>query len=240
MSLFSSNRVSYVSSSSRVGFDTGLRDYMYKVYNNMSVALAISGFVAFLLSKSATMMQMLFGTPLKYLIMFAPLAFVLFFSFKINSISASQARTYLYSFAAIMGLSISSIFLIYTGQSIVRVFLITSCTFGLMSLYGYTTKKDLTALGSFLIMGVVGIVIASLVNIFLKSAAIHFAISAIGVLVFTLLAAYDTQKIKNLYYQVSSDEETINKAAVMGSLSLYMDFINMFMFMLQFLGQRRD
>jgi len=182
----------------------------------------------------------IYMSPLKWVIMFAPLAFVFGLSAGINKLSTSAAQLVFYAFAAVMGLSLSSIFLIYTGYSIIQIFLITAIAFAALSLYGYTTKRDLSAMGSFLIMGVVGLIVASIVNIWLASPAIMFAISAIGVLIFAGLTAYDTQKIKSVYLQMaeSGQQEFMGKAAIMGALSLYLDFINMFLFMLQLFGNR--
>lgn len=232
------NRSSFASSASTT-YDVGLREYMLKVYNNMGFALAISGLVSFLVANSPGLMKVIFGTPLQWLVLFAPLIFVFVFSAKINKISAASAQNYLWAFAALMGLSLAPLFIVYTGASIAKVFFITASLFGSMSLYGYTTKKDLTGMGSFLMMGLIGIIIASLVNIFLKSSGLDFVISIIGVIIFTGLTAYDTQRIKSMYYQFS-DGESISKAATMGALALYMDFINLFIMMLKFFGDRRD
>lgn len=229
---------SFASAAAGVSYDAGLRDYMAKVYNFMSIALAISGLVAFLVSSSPALMAAIFGTPLAWVVMLAPLGFVMFFGYKLNSISGQQAKTYLWIYSALMGLSLSTIFIAYTNASIARVFFISAATFGSMSLYGYTTKKDLTGMGSFLFMGLIGLIIASLVNLFLKSSALEFALSAIGVLIFIGLTAYDTQRIKQSYYR-SADSEMTSKLAVMGALSLYMDFINLFIMMLRFFGDRK-
>jgi len=235
------SKTSFASSASRTAtFDSALRDYMVKVYQHMSVALAISGLIAFMVSSSPQLMQAIFGTPLAYLVMFAPLVFVIVFGFKINSLSAEKAKNYLYFYSALMGLSMATIFFVYTATSITRVFLITASTFGAMSLYGYSTKKDLTSFGSFLIMGLIGIMIASLINIFLKSSGLDFAISIIGVFVFIGLTAYDTQRIKQTYYHFSGNDEMVNKMAVLGALNLYMDFINLFIMLLRFFGERRN
>ncbi len=231
-------RSSVASSTSGLSYDAGLRTYMVKIYNFMAIALGISGVTAFATASSPALMNVLFGTPLSWVVMLAPLGFVIFFGAKINSISAAKAQTYLWIFATIMGISLATIFVAYTGASIARVFFISASTFGAMSLYGYTTKKDLTGMGSFLMMGLIGIVIASLVNIFLKSSALDFALSVIGVLVFIGLTAYDTQRIKHSYYH-SGDEEAIGKMAVMGALNLYMDFINLFLMMLRLFGDRK-
>ncbi len=231
-------RQSFASSASTVSYEQGLRDYMVKIYNYMSVALGISGLVAFLTASSPAMMNLLFGTPLAFVVMLAPLGFVFFFSYKISSLSSAKAKNYLWIYSVLMGLSLATIFVAYTGASIARVFFITAITFGSMSIYGYTTKRDLTGLGSFLFMGLIGLIIASLVNIFLHSSALEFAISAIGVLVFVGLTAYDTQNIKQSYFH-TSDQETLAKIAVMGALRLYLDFINLFIMMLRFFGERR-
>ena len=239
--MFQQNNPSFISSASSSTYDSALRDYMATVYKHMSIALIVSGLVSFFLSQSPALMQAIFGTPLKWLAIFAPLALVLFVSFKFNSLTSSQIRTFLYVYAGAIGISLSSIFLIYTAQSIVRIFFITSSTFGLMSLYGYTTKKDLTSFGSFLMMGVIGIIIASLVNIFLKSNGLQLMISIIAVFVFIGLIAYDTQKIKENYFQFAhSDAEQVNKIALWGALSLYMDFINLFVHLLQLFGDRKN
>lgn len=231
-------RQSFASTASTVSYDQGLRDYMAKIYNYMSVALGISGLVAFLTANTPALMNLLFGTPLAFVVMLAPLGFVFFFSYKLNSLSSAQAKKYLWIYSVLMGLSLSTIFVAYTGASIARVFFITAITFGSMSIYGYTTKRDLTKLGSFLFMGLIGIIVASVVNIFLKSTAMEFAISAIGVLVFVGLTAYDTQNIKQSYFH-TSDKDTLSKIAVMGALRLYLDFINLFIMLLRFFGERR-
>lgn len=218
--------------------DAGLRDYMLRIYNYMSGGLAVTGAMAFAVSTSETAMQMIFGTGLVWIVMLSPLAFVLALTFGINRMSASVAQTVFWAFSAVMGLSLASIFITYTGASITRVFFITSGTFAAMSLYGYTTKRDLTGLGSFMFMGLIGIIIASVVNMFLQSTVMHFVISVLGVLVFVGLTAYDTQKIKNLY-QMADDAETATKKSVMGALTLYLDFINLFLILLRLFGQRR-
>ena len=175
---------------------------------------------------------------LKWLVMLAPLGIVFYMSFGINKMSSAKAQTVFWIFAALMGLSLSWILLVYTGASVARVFFITSATFGAMSIYGYTTKRDLTKLGSFLMMGLIGIIIASIVNIFMKSSMMYFVISILGVLIFVGLTAYDTQKIKNMY-AASDTGELMGKKAVMGALTLYLDFINLFIMLLRLFGQRR-
>lgn len=234
------NKASFASVASRVSYDSSMRDYMVKVYNFMAIALCISGFAAFLTASSPFLMNLFFNTPLKWVVMFAPLAFVFYFGSKINSISAEQAKNYLFGFAAMMGISLASVFVIYTGTSVARTFFITASVFGAMSLYGYTTKKDLTGFGSFLIMGLIGLIIASLVNIFLKSSAMQFALSVIGTFLFIGLTAYDTQRIKQAYYYSAANKEETGKNAVMGALTLYMDFINLFLMLLQLFADRRN
>ena len=237
--------------------DQGLRSYMLMVYNYMAGGIALTGIVAFAMMVMLTtndpslaaaklrngmmlteMGQMVYGSPLRWVIMLAPLGFVFYLSMRVNQMSAASAQLAFWLFAGVMGASMSSIFLIYTGQSIVQVFFVTAAAFAGLSLYGYTTKKDLTGWGSFLIMGLIGIIIAAVVNIFLQSSALQFAISALGVLIFAGLTAYDTQKIKDGYYEVAGHAELAQKAAIMGALSLYLDFINMFQALLYLFGDR--
>ncbi len=218
--------------------DQGLRDYMMKVYNYMTSGLAISGLVAWGFSQSPTLMGAIYGTALQWVVMLAPLGFIFFLGARLQKMSTSAAQMTFWAFAAVMGISLSYIFIVFTGVSIVRVFLITSCTFAAMSIYGYSTKRDLTKFGSFLIMGLIGIIIASIVNIFLQSSAMQFVISCVGVLVFVGLTAYDTQRIKSTYYQVAGTAFA-GKAAIMGALTLYLDFINLFIMLMQLFGQRR-
>ncbi|MEM9221016.1 MAG: Bax inhibitor-1/YccA family protein [Pseudomonadota bacterium] len=237
-----------------VGIDQGLRSYMLRVYNYMALGLVVTGLASlgtFALAVSAAPTQYalgngifltdfgaaLYGSPLRWVVMLAPLGFILAISFGIQRMSLSTTQMVFWAFAAVMGVSISSIFLVYTAESIVRVFFITAAAFGALSLYGYTTKKDLSGWGSFLFMGLIGIIIAALVNLFLQSSALQFAISVIGVLVFAGLTAYDTQRIKEMYY-VGDDGTTAGKKAVMGALSLYLNFINMFLMLLSLFGNR--
>ncbi|TIY01941.1 MAG: Bax inhibitor-1/YccA family protein, partial [Mesorhizobium sp.] len=180
----------------------------------------------------------IFGSPLKWLVIFAPLAAVLFLSFRVQSMSVSAAQTTFWVYAGLVGLSLSSIFLVYTTASISQTFFATAAAFGALSLYGYTTKRDLTAFGSFLVMGVFGLIIAMVINIFLQSSALSFAVSALGVLIFSGLTAYDTQKIKEMYFEGDATD-VAGRKAIMGALTLYLDFINLFMFLLQFMGDRR-
>lgn len=221
--------------------DQGLRSYMLKVYNYMTLGLVVTGLVAYFTSQWAVASEanfaLLYGSPLQWVIMLSPLAFVLVLSFGINKLSTGTAQLLFWGFAAVMGLSLSSIFLVYTGSSIARVFFITAATFGATSLYGYTTKRDLTSVGNFAFMGLIGIVIASLVNIFLQSSALDWAISFIGVGVFVVLTAWDTQKIKESYSE-SHGADVMAKNAIMGALSLYLDFINLFMMLLRLMGNR--
>jgi FtsH-binding integral membrane protein len=219
--------------------DEGLRSYLLQVYNYMGLGLAITGVVAFLVAATPALYEPIFGTPLKWVVMLAPLGFVFFLGAKIQTMSVSTAQLTFWAFAAVMGLSMASIFLVFTGASIARVFFITAAMFGAMSLYGYTTKRDLSGWGSFLFMGLIGIIIAMLVNLFLASAALHFAVSVIGVLVFTGLTAYDTQRIKEMYYELDASDVATRKA-IMGALSLYLDFINMFVMLLHLFGTTRE
>ncbi|HUS96448.1 MAG TPA: Bax inhibitor-1/YccA family protein [Hyphomicrobiaceae bacterium] len=257
----------YATASTRTqgaAIDAGLRSYMLTVYNYMAGGVALTGLVAYVLfsqaitldpalaAKSATggayalkrgmyLTQLgatLYASPLKWVVMLAPLAFVLVLSFGINKMSTSVAQLCFWAYAAVMGVSLSSIFMVFTHTSIAQMFFVTAAAFASLSIYGYTTKKDLSGWGSFLFMGLIGIILAGLVNLFLKSSALQFAISAIGVLVFAGLTAYDTQRIKDTYFEVAGNAELAAKAAIMGALSLYLDFINMFMMMLQLFGNR--
>ncbi|MGD1880470.1 MAG: Bax inhibitor-1/YccA family protein [Kiloniellaceae bacterium] len=222
-------------------YDEGLRKYMLGVYNYMTVAMAITGLVAYLLAdqmlRSPELVQTVYGSPLKWVIMLAPLGFVFFLSARINKMAASTAQITFWIFAGAMGLSLASIFLAYTGESVAKVFFITAGSFAGLSLFGYTTKKNLSGMGSFLFMGLIGLILASVVNIFLASSAMAFVISVVGVLVFAGLTAYDTQQIKNMYYAADSGEVTTKKS-IMGALRLYLDFLNMFLFLLQLFGNR--
>src|SRR3979490_3652799 len=218
--------------------DADLRAYRQRVYGYMAGGLALTGIVAYAAAASG-FYEAIAGTPIIWIVMLAPLGFVLALSFGIQRLSAETPMVLFWIYAAIMGLSLGSIFLVFTGTSIARVFFITAATYGAMSLYGYTTKSDLSGFGSFLFMGLIGIVIASLVNIFVGSSALQFAISIIGVIVFVSLTAYDTQRIKQMYLE-SDTAEIAGKKAVLGALALYLDFINLFMMLLQLFGQRRQ
>jgi uncharacterized protein len=241
MALGSQPRWTVGSTGARVGIDVGLRDYMLRVYNYMASGLALTGIVAYVAAAGGadSFIAHIYRTPVMWLVVLAPLGLVMLLSFGIQRMQASTAQMVFWLYAGLMGLSLSTIFLVYTGTSIARVFFITAGTFAAMSLYGYTTRRDLSQFGSFLFMGLIGIIIASLVNMFLASAAMQFAISVIGVIVFTGLTAYDTQSIKEMYYE-GDGSEIAGKKAVMGALRLYLDFINLFMMLMQLLGTRRD
>src|SRR5215216_7645932 len=238
--------------------DAGLRAYMLRIYNYMSIGLAITGLAALGVYMAAVAdptasdavrigkfyltpfgYQMYVG-PLKWLFMLAPLVMVFAISAGINRLRPATAQMLFWVFAALMGISLSSIFLVYTHTSIVRVFFITAATFGALSLYGYTTQRDLTGMGSFLLMGLFGIILASLINLFMASSALQFAISVIGVLVFAGLTAWDTQRLKTEYLYGAMDGETTERSAIIGALSLYLNFINLFTLLLQLLGQRDE
>jgi FtsH-binding integral membrane protein len=217
--------------------DAGLRSYMLSVYNTMGSGVLLTGIVALLFANSGMAAQVM-QTPLRWVIMLAPLAFVMVLSFGINRLQTSTAQAIYWAFTVVMGLSMSTIFLVYTGQSIATTFFATAAAFGGLSLYGYTTKRDLSAFGTFLIMGLVGLLVAMVINIFVQSTALQMAISFIGVLLFAGLTAYDTQKIKSMYFYVAGSD-MVGKTVIMGALTLYLDFINMFMFLLRFMGDRR-
>ena len=221
-----------------VAFDAGLRSYMLSVYNYMASGVLLTGIVALLFARSGMAEQILLGPGiLKYVIIFSPLAFIMVLSFGINRLSTGTAQLLFWAFATVMGLSMASIFFRYTGASIALTFFATSAAFLSLSLYGYTTKRDLSGFGTFLIMGVVGLLVAMLLNLWLQSPVMTLAISAIGVLIFAGLTAYDTQRIKSLYAYVAGTD-MMGKTVIMGALSLYLDFVNMFTFLLQFLGSR--
>jgi FtsH-binding integral membrane protein len=259
MAQFDALRTGSISGARAAEIDEGLRAHMNKVYGTMSVGMLITFAAAWAISGLATTTDpslavgqigadtylttagaAIYTSPLRWVIMFAPLIFVFGLSAAINRISAAAAQTAFYAFAAVMGLSISSIFLVFTGTSIAQIFLITAIAFASLSLYGYTTKKDLSAMGTFLMMGLIGLIVAMLVNLFLQSSGLAFAISAIGVLIFAGLTAYDTQRIKTEYvaHAAHGDSEWLGKSAIMGALSLYLNFINMFMMLLSLFGNR--
>jgi FtsH-binding integral membrane protein len=228
----------------RAARDVGLRSYMLSVYNYMASGVLLTGIVAMLFANSS-LIQLLFNpatgqaSPLFWVVLFAPLGLVMWLSWGINRMSASTAQILFFAYAAIIGVQFSSLFLVYTGVSIAQTFFAVAAAFMGLSLWGYTTKKDLSAWGSFLIMGVVGLFVALLINLFLRSPAMDLAISAIGVLIFAGLTVYDTQKIKSTYFAVAGHGEVMTKSAVIGALRLYIDFINMFLFLLRFMGDRR-
>jgi FtsH-binding integral membrane protein len=243
------NRVVRDATAGVAAVDAGLRAHMLRVYNYMMGALALTGIVAWATANSP-LMNVLYrqvatqgGIALQptiagLVVLFAPLALVLFLGFRINHMSYSAAQATFWGYAALVGASLASIFVAYTGASIASTFFVTAATFGVMSLWGYTTGRDLTGFGSFLGMGVIGLIIAMLVNMFFQSPAVNFMVSVLGVLIFTGLTADDTQKIKNYYY-AGDDGEVAGKKAIMGALSLYLDFLNIFLFLLRFMGNRR-
>ena len=248
---FNRQNIFQATSAKTAVWDAGLRAYMLKVYNYMATGVLLTGIISLIsfklsadINASGQIIALtsygnaIFNSGLKWLIMLAPLAVIFYMSFGINKMSTSKAQTVFWIFTVLMGLSLTWVLIVFTEISVARVFFITSATFGAMSIYGYTTKRDLTKLGSFLMMGLIGIIIASLVNIFLKSTAMHFVISILGVLIFVGLTAYDTQKIKNMY-SASDTVEVSGKKAIMGALTLYLDFINLFIMLLRLFGQRR-
>ncbi len=236
--------------------DQGLRSFMLGVYNNMVLGLAVSAIVALGVNMAATSStptatrigsiyltefgRLLYGTPLKWVVALAPLAFIFMFTMRMDRMSAASARTTFLAFAAVMGASLSTLLIVFTGASVVQVFFITAASFGALSLWGYTTSRSLSGIGSFLVMGVIGLILASLVNIFLASSALQFAISALGVLIFAGLTAYDTQKLKEMYVSGNFDGEAAAKVSIFGALTLYLDFINMFQFILALVGNRNQ
>jgi FtsH-binding integral membrane protein len=223
-----------------VAFDAGLRSHMLKVYNYMASGVLLTGIVAMLFASSAFGQNLMInGGALRWVIMLSPLALILVMNFGLNKLSTAALQACFWAFAGLMGLSMSTIFLVYTGASIATTFFATAAAFAGLSLVGYTTKKDLSGMGTFLIMGVVGLLVASLANIWFQSSTLQWVVSAAGVLIFAGLTVYDTQMIKNTYLQLrSANSDFIGKAAIMGALTLYLDFINMFQFLLSFLGNR--
>ena len=218
--------------------DLGLRRYMLQVYNFMAAGLALTGIVAYA-ALATGFYQQIAGTPWMWLVILAPVGLVLLLSFGIERLSTGAAQAVFWFYSGLMGLSLAGIFLLFTGASIARVFFISAATFAAMSLYGYTTRRDLSRFGAFLFMGLIGIVLASLVNVFIGSSALQFAVSVIGVVVFTGLTAWDTQRIKEVYL-ASDPSDVLTKKALMGALMLYLDFINLFIMLLQLTGQRRE
>jgi FtsH-binding integral membrane protein len=221
--------------------DAGLQAFMRGVYNTMGLGLVVTGLVAFATAQSQTLLNLIFGTPLKWVVILAPLGFLMF-GFtpgRLARMPAAQLRTMFYGFSALMGLSLSTLFLAYTAESLARVFFITAATFAATSLYGYTAKRDLSGIGAFLFMGLIGIVIASVVNLFVQSSMVGFVVSVIGVLVFTGLTAWETQRLKETYSYGAGMAEANDKLAVMGALSLYLNFINLLQSLLALMGNRR-
>jgi len=223
----------------RAEVDEGLRSYMLRVYNYMASGLALTGIVAYLVSQSPQAMHAIFGTPLYWLVVFAPLGLVFFLSARITRMQPATAQALYWVYAAAMGLSMSFIFVMYTGDSIARVFFISAGSFAGLSLYGYTTRRDLSVYASFLMVGLFGIILAGLVNLFLHSTGLQFALSVIGVLVFAGLTAYDTQSIKELYF-AGDDDGVATRKSIMGALRLYLDFLNLFVLLLQLFGNQRN
>lgn len=223
--------------------DEGLRSYMLKIYNYMAGGLAVTGLISFLIANNPSVLR-LFITQTGYsafgwLALLAPLVMIFAFGWVVNKGTLAQVQAVFWGFSVLMSVSLAPIFLIYTGASITRVFLITSATFGALSLYGYTTKKDLSGWRSFLMIGLIGLIIASIVNFFMQSTGLYYALSYVGVFIFAGLTAYDTQNLKNLYYHSGLDGDTADRIAISGALSLYLDFINMFLYLLRLMGDRR-
>jgi len=245
------NRLTRGATTATASYDAGLRAHMLRVYNYMTGALALTGVVAYAVANTPALLNLFYHeqmtaqgvalapTMLGWVVFLAPLALVFLLSFRIQHMSQGAAQLTFWAYAAMVGASLASIFLLYTGASIALTFFVTAATFGAMSLYGYTTARDLTGMGSFLFMGLIGVIIASLANMFFQSAAITLAVSVLGVLIFTGLTAWDTQKIKQTYYAVGGDGTMAGKAAVMGAMALYLDFLNIFLFLLRFMGNRR-
>lgn len=222
-----------------VAFDAGLRAHMLGIYRNMGIGLVITGLVAALIGTTPALYQPIFGTPLKWVAIFAPLAFVFLFSFRIDRMTDAGARMAFYGFSAVMGVSLASIFLLFTGASIAQAFFAAAAMFLAMSLWGYTTGRDLTGVGSFLMMGLIGVVVASLINIFLGSSALQLVISIVGIVVFTGLTAWDTQRLKSDYIHYAGTQAAA-KMQVMGALTLYLNFVNLFQLLLNFMGDREN
>ena len=242
------NPMSFSARDSAASYNVGLRAYMLSVYNYMASALALTGMTAYMAANYAPLRDALYVlqgdhlglSGLGYLVAFAPLVFVLIMSFGLNGLSVTALQGMFWGYAAVMGLSLSSLLFIYTGASVVKAFFITSIVFGSVSMIGYTTKRDLTNMGSFLLMGLIGVILASIVNMFLRSSGMEFLLSILTVIIFTGLTAYDTQKIKSFYYGTAGNAAYASKSAIMGALSLYLDFINLFVQMLRFFGDRRQ
>lgn len=227
-------------SNSDTTLNQGLRDYMIAIYRNMCIALLITAAVSYSIAESGLVLYLVSAGPLAFIVMLAPIGFVMYMTARFEKMSYKSAQTSLWIFSGLIGLSLSSIFLVYTASSIARTFLIAATVFGSMSIYGYSTKRNLSSLGSFLIMGVWGLFIAGIVNIFMQSPAIYFITSFVGVLVFTGMVAYESQSIKDMYYRMDGDTESAGKISVFASLSLYMSFVNLFLYLLRFFGDRRN
>jgi len=223
----------------QVLFDEGLRQHMLRVYNYMGLGLVMTGLVAVMIGTTPAFYATILSTPLKWVAILAPLPFAFFFALRIRSISASSAQALFWVFCAVMGLSLASIFLVFTGTSIARTFFIAAAMFGATSLYGYSTRRDLSGIGSFLVMGLIGVLIAGLVNLFVVSSALQFLVSVVGIIVFVGLTAWDTQSIKEQYAK-NFDAETKQKLAVLSAFSLYLNFINIFQLLLNFTGEREE
>lgn len=235
----SRQNVAYGSQAQQAAYDQGLRSYMLQIYNYMAIALALTGGIAYFTAATPALLQAIYGTPLQYVVMFAPIGVVLFLSMRIQHLSFSAAQAWFWAYAALNGLALAWIFIAYTGHSVASAFFVTAGAFASLSLFGYTTKKDLSGMATFLFMGLIGLLIASLVNIFMQSSAIQFAISVMGVLVFAGLTAYDTQSLKRTYYAIGGTGEQAGKTAIIGALKLYLDFINLFIMLLSLFGNRR-
>lgn len=242
------SRFRQTSAASTAQINEGLRSYMLRIYNYMGAGLAVTGFVAFMFSQTPALLSLIYHveggavggyTMFGWLVAFSPLIMALALNVGINRMQLSTLHIMYWAFAVLMGMSLSSLFLMFTGESLTRVFFITATMFGGMSLWGYTTKKDLAGFGSFLVMGVWGLIAASIINIFMQSTALHFAVSVLAVIIFTGLTAYDTQRLKQLYFQVAGSGEALARVSLMGALSLYIDFINIFIHLLQLVGDRR-
>jgi uncharacterized protein len=217
--------------------DEGLRTYMLKIYNYMASGILLTGIVAMVVASSPTMLNAIFGSGLGIVFMLAPFGFIIAINMGLQKFRLSTLQMLFWAFAGVMGLSMASIFVVYTGESVAQTFFVTAAAFGALSLYGYTTKKDLSAWGKFLFMAVVGLIIASVVNLFMQSGPMQLMISGAGVLIFSALTAYDTQRLKMMYYELNS-EDMANRVVIMGALKLYLDFINLFLFLLRFMGNR--
>ncbi|MFV9838411.1 MAG: Bax inhibitor-1 family protein [Aaplasma endosymbiont of Hyalomma asiaticum] len=219
---------------------SGLRSYLVRVYNYMALALGTTGVVAFVVSLSDSLMSAIYGTPLHWVVALAPVVMVFFMSSRVNSMSQKTMMMLFFAFSGVMGLSLSYVFMVYTAHSIARVFFISSSMFGIMAWYGNTTKRDLSKFSTFLTMGIVGLIIASVVNLFMMSGPLHFAISFVSVLVFTALTAVNAQEIKDMYYRFNDgNESTASKMAIMGATSLYFAYINIFLHLLHLMGDRK-